>query len=80
MERGGSELTFKLRQVVEFYDGEPFTAADDKCTWDLRMDQEPQKLRINAGKSVYCNLAEVTTSGDWEVTSDLKRPQPSFPK
>ena len=75
----GTELTFQLRQGVKFHDGKPFTAKDVKCTWDLRMDLAPQKLRINPGKSGYYNLAEVTTNGDWEVTFHLKRPQPAFP-
>jgi ABC-type transport system substrate-binding protein len=57
----GTALTFKLRQGVKFHDGMPFTAKDVKCTWDLRMDLAPQKLRINPGKSGYYNLAEVTT-------------------
>src|SRR6516165_4879033 len=56
----GTALTFKLRQGVKFHDGKPFTAKDVKCTWDLRMDLAPQKLRINPGKSAYYNLAEVT--------------------
>ena len=47
----GTALTFKLRQGVKFHDGQPFTANDVKCTWDLRMDPAPQKLRINPGKS-----------------------------
>jgi peptide/nickel transport system substrate-binding protein len=75
----GTELTFKLRHGVNWHDGEPFTARDVKCTWDLRMDKAPQKLRINPGKSAYYNLSEVTTNGDWEVTFHLKRPQPAFP-
>ena len=75
----GTALTFKLRQDVKFHDGKPFTAKDVKCTWDLRMDLAPQKLRINPGKSAFYNLAEVTTNGDWEVTFHLKRPQPGFP-
>src|ERR1700751_4189334 len=75
----GTALTFKLRQGVKFHDGKPFTAKDVKCTWDLRIDLAPQKLRINPGKSGFYNLAEVTTNGDWEVTFHLKRPQPAFP-
>src|SRR5271169_5780831 len=75
----GTALTFKLRQGVKFHDGTPFTANDVKCTWDLRMDLAPQKLRVNPGKSAFYNLAEVTTNGDWEVTFHLKRPQPAFP-
>ncbi len=75
----GTELTFKLRQGVKFHNGEPFTARDVKCTFDLRMDLLPQKLRINPGKSAFYNLAEVTTTGDWQVTFRLKRPQPAFP-
>jgi peptide/nickel transport system substrate-binding protein len=75
----GTELTFALRQGVKFHDGKPFTAADVKCTWDLRMDLAPEKLRINPGKSAFYNLAEVVPNGDWEVTFRLKRLQPAFP-
>jgi peptide/nickel transport system substrate-binding protein len=75
----GTELTFRLRHGVKFHDGKPLTARDVKCTWDLRMDLAPEKLRVNPGKSAYYNLAEVTTNGDWEVTFHLKRPQPAFP-
>jgi peptide/nickel transport system substrate-binding protein len=59
----GTELTFQLRRGVSFHDGKPFTARDVKCTWDLRMDLAPEKLRINPGKSGFYNLAEVTTNG-----------------
>jgi peptide/nickel transport system substrate-binding protein len=75
----GTALTFRLRHGVKFHDGKPFTAKDVKCTWDLRMDLAPEKLRINPGKSSFYNLAEVTTNGDWEVTFHLRRPQPAFP-
>src|SRR6266566_4670048 len=75
----GTELTFKLRQGVKFHNGEPFTAREVKCTFDLRMDLLPQKLRVNPGKSSLYNLAEVTTNGDWQDTFRLKRPQPAFP-
>jgi peptide/nickel transport system substrate-binding protein len=33
----GTELTFPLRQGVQWHDGKPFTAQDVKCTWDLRL-------------------------------------------
>ncbi len=75
----GTALTFKLRPGVKWHDGKPFTAADVKCTWDLLLDKLPDKLRYNPRKSSYDNLAEVTTSSDYEVTFLLKRPQPAFP-
>jgi peptide/nickel transport system substrate-binding protein len=37
-----------------------------------------EKLRLNPRKSWYRNLAAVTTSGDYEVTFHLERPQPAF--
>jgi peptide/nickel transport system substrate-binding protein len=37
----GTELTFQLQRGVKWHDGEPFTARDVKCTWDLRMDHKP---------------------------------------
>jgi peptide/nickel transport system substrate-binding protein len=74
----GTELTFPLRQGVKWHDGKPFSAKDVKCTWDLLLDKSSDKLRINARKSWYRNLDEVTTKGDYEVTFHLKRPQPAF--
>jgi peptide/nickel transport system substrate-binding protein len=75
----GTELTFTLRQGVKWHDGQPFTARDVKCTWDLQLDEGPEKLRLNPRKSSFDDLAAVTVNGDYEVTFQLKRPQPAFP-
>src|SRR5712691_706915 len=75
----GTALTFKLRPGVKWHDGKTFTAKDVKCTWDLLLDKVPDKLRLNPRKTGYDNLAEVTANGDYEVTFQLKRPQPAFP-
>jgi peptide/nickel transport system substrate-binding protein len=74
----GTELTLPLRQGVKWHDGQPFTANDVKCTWDLLTGTGSEKLRIDPRKPWYTNLAEVTAKGDFEVTFHLKRPQPSF--
>ena len=74
----GTQLTFRLRQGVKWHDGQPFTARDVKCTWDLLLDKGSEKLRINPRKSSYYNLLEVTANSDYEVTFYLKRPQPAF--
>src|ERR1700741_3580388 len=74
----GKELTFKLRDGVNWHDGKPFTAADVKCTWDLITGKSTEKLRVNPRKAWYRNLEEVVPNGDSEVTFRLKRPQTSF--
>jgi peptide/nickel transport system substrate-binding protein len=74
----GTELTFRLRHGVKWHDGQPFTAADVKCTWDLLTGRSADKLRVNPRKAWYVNLADVKTSGDDQVTFVLKRPQPAF--
>src|SRR6202047_4444791 len=74
----GKELTFKLRQGVKWHDGKPFTSADVKCTWDLLLGTAAEKLRVNPRKSWYRNLERVTTKGDFEVTFQLRRPQPAL--
>jgi peptide/nickel transport system substrate-binding protein len=72
-------LTFKLRQGVKWHDGEPFTAADVKCTWDLLIGKGTNgRLRLNPRKAWYRNLDEITTGGDFAVTFHLHRPQPAF--
>src|SRR5437016_469244 len=74
----GTELTFPLHQGVRWHDGKPLTATDVKCTWDTLAGKSAEKFRINPRKAWYRNLEEVTTSGDYQVTFHLKRPQPSF--
>jgi peptide/nickel transport system substrate-binding protein len=74
----GKELTFPLRQGVKWHDGKPFTAADVKCTWDLLLGTRSEKLRVNPRQTWYLNVERVTTKGDYEVTFQLKRPQPAL--
>ena len=69
-------LTFKLHHGVKWHDGQPFSAADVKCTFELMQGKTAEKLRLNPRKSWWRNLDEVTTNGDDEVTLHLKRPQP----
>ena len=71
-------LTFKLRQGVKWHDGKPFTSADVKCTFDMLMGKSPQKFRQNPRKSWYDQVNDVTTSGDYEASFNLKRPQPAL--
>ncbi len=73
-----TRLTFKLHEGIKWHDGQPFTAKDVKCTWDLLQGKASDKLRINPRKAWYRNLDEVMTNGDFEVTFRLKRPQPAF--
>ncbi len=73
-----TKLTFKLRQGVTWHDGVPFTSKDVKCTWDLLMGKSQEKFRKNPRKGWYQNLTEITTNGDFEVTFNLKRPQPAL--
>jgi peptide/nickel transport system substrate-binding protein len=75
----GTELTFELRQGVKWHDGQPFTAKDVVCTWDLIMETGTDRLRFNPRKTSYKNLDRVTANGDFEVAFHLKRPQPAFP-
>jgi peptide/nickel transport system substrate-binding protein len=71
-------LSFKLREGVKWHDGQPFTAKDVKCTWDMLRGVSPQKFRKNPRKDWYANVTDVTVNGDYEATFHLKRPQPSL--
>ena len=73
-----TRLTFRLREGVRWHDGQPFTARDVQCTWNLLTGRSNEKFRLNIREGWYRNLAEVTTSGDFEVTFHLKRPQSAF--
>ena len=71
-------LTFKLHQGIKWHDGQPFTAKDVKCTFDLLQGKGQDKFRKNPRKDLFNNIKEVTTNGDYEVTLHLGRPQPSL--
>ena len=74
-----TKLTFKLREGVKWHDGQPFTAKDVQCTWNMLAGKlENADFRRNPRKIWYFNLNEVTINGDYEATFNLKAPQPSF--
>ena len=72
-------LTFQLRQGVQWHDGQPFTARDVKCTWDMLLGRSTEKLRINPRKAWYRNVEDIVVDGDHRVAFKLKQPQPSLP-
>jgi peptide/nickel transport system substrate-binding protein len=74
----GTRLTFKLREGVKWHDGEAFTAADVKCTWDLLTGHSTDKLRANPRKTWWSNIAEIVTDTPAQVTFVLTRPQPAI--
>src|SRR5437762_11673898 len=74
----GKSVTFKLRSVVKWHDGKPFTAEDVKCSWELLLGTGKEKLRVNARETWWTNLAGVTADNEHQATFHLKRPQPSF--
>ena len=60
-DESATKLTFKLHQGVKWHDGQPFTAADVKCTWDTILGKRDAGWRKNPRKEWYFNLEEVTT-------------------
>jgi peptide/nickel transport system substrate-binding protein len=74
-----TSLTVKLRQGVKWHDGKPFTARDVQCTWNKIQGKDADEFRKNPRQIWWSNLKEVTTSGDFEATFVLARPQASFP-
>jgi peptide/nickel transport system substrate-binding protein len=73
-----TKLTFKLRQGVKWHDGKPFTGKDVVCTWNKLTGKDPDDFRKNPRAIWWQNLKDVTLNGDYEVTFNLDRPQPSF--
>ncbi len=74
----GKQLIFKLRHGVKWHDGQPFTAKDVVCTWNLLLGKSEQKLRTNPRKSWYQNVEAVTADSDDQAIFHLKRPQPAL--
>src|SRR5207237_10913033 len=74
----GSERSLKLRRAVNRHDGEPFAAADVKCTYDLLTGKAKEKLRLNYREAWFQNIDRITTNGDSEAIFHLKQPQPAL--
>src|SRR5204862_4706941 len=74
-----TKLTFKLREGVKWHDGQPFTAKDVQCTFNMLSGKvENPDFRRNPRKVWWFNVDDVTIKSDYEVTFNLKQPQPSF--
>jgi peptide/nickel transport system substrate-binding protein len=74
----GTALTFQLRHDVKWHDGQPFSADDVKCTFDLLINKGKDKLRLNYRESWWVNIAGVTVASPYEATLHLKWPQPAI--
>src|SRR5829696_6241067 len=72
------QITFKLRQGVKWHDGKPFTSKDVACTWNLLLGKAKDGLRINPRQVWHHNVEAVKAEGDFEISFQLKEPQPSF--
>ena len=55
LSQDGKDLTFKLRSGVKWHDGKSFTANDVKCSWDLLLGKEKEKL-MNTMNSWYSSI------------------------
>ena len=73
-----TKLTFKLRSDVTWHDGKPFSGKDVQCTFHRLNGKESDSLRRNPRGIWYENLIEVSLNGDYEVTFNLSKPQPSL--
>src|SRR2546425_3054076 len=75
--KGGGLTTYScsLRKGVKFHNGDRFTSADVKWSFD-------RSKKIQDPSGIYTlldNLASVTTNGSYGVTFHLKTPQASWP-
>ena len=73
-----SKLTFKLRSGVKWHDGQPFTAKDVKCTFEMAMGKGELKFRKSPRDLWWNNIDTIEPKGDHEITFHLKRPQPAL--
>lgn len=66
---------FKLRPGVKFHDGEPFTSADVKFSFERNYGEKSTNKR----KRVFANIDKIETPDPLTVAITLKRPSALFP-
>jgi len=72
-----TRLTFTLRSGVKWHDGQPFSAKDVVCTFDL-VNGKLEGTRKSPRKIWYDNVEKVTADSETQVTFHLEAPQPSL--
>lgn len=68
--------TFNLRQGVQWHDGQPFTAADVKHTFDLV--RSPPEGVASLRRDLLGAVVSIDVADDHTVSFTLSRPQPAF--
>ena len=69
----GLTLTFHLRQGVKWHDGEPFTSADVKFSFEEAIGKFNPR-----GKVAFQSVDSVETPDDFTVIFHMKNPSPGF--
>jgi peptide/nickel transport system substrate-binding protein len=69
----GLSVTWTLREGVTWHDGEPFTSADVKFTWEYAAD--PETAAVTAG--AFRSVASIDTPDDLTVVVTFTDPNPA---
>lgn len=71
----GKEWTFHLQEGVKWHDGEPFTSADVKFTYEYIRDNE-----VGSFYDYTSNMTDIKTPDDYTVIITTKNPLPWMPQ
>ena len=69
----GLTITFNLREGVVWHDGEPFTSADVKFTWESSL-----MVHHPRGRVANANIESIETPNDLTVIFHMTSPSPGF--
>src|SRR4029079_15825841 len=72
--KDGKSVTYKLKPGVTWSDGEPFTAADVKFTWQYAVDVDAATTTI----AIYQGIDDIEVVDDQTVTVKFKDPTPGW--
>jgi peptide/nickel transport system substrate-binding protein len=70
----GTSVTWKLRQGVTWSDGEPFTSADVKLTYDYTINPDT----TSTTQASYTAIDSIETPDDYTVVIKFKNPNPAW--